>query len=59
MLRSQVIGAFEQAGITLEQVEVGLAAGRMNLAYIDRFYPDPGPRSGRTDAEFDATLGGS
>jgi adenylate cyclase len=57
VLRSQVIAAFENAGITLEQLRSGISEGTMTLDYIDLFYPDPGPRSGHTYAEFEASLG--
>ena len=44
----QVIAAFENAGITLEQLRSGISEGTMTLDYIDLFYPDPGPRSTRS-----------
>jgi len=57
VLRSQVLEAFEEAGITLEQIQAGIEERSLTLDYLDQFYPDPGPRSGHTYAEFEASLG--
>jgi len=56
-MRVQAITAFESAGITLEQIGAGIRERTMTLDYIDLFYPDPGPLSGRTYGEFEASLG--
>jgi len=57
VVRSRVLAAFEAAGIALEHVAIGLREQTMTLEYVDRFYPDPGRRSGRTYAAFAAELG--
>jgi adenylate cyclase len=57
VLRSRLLAAFEEAGITLEQIEMALRERAMSLDYIELFYPAPSPRTGRDVRAFAADLG--
>jgi adenylate cyclase len=53
IFRVKLMAALLEAGFTPQQIEWGAAAGHPTLDWLDAFYPDePGPRSGRTFAEF-------
>jgi adenylate cyclase len=57
VIRARVVSAFEAEGFSLEQMETALRERAIALDSVPLFYPDPSPRTGRTYAEFVATLG--
>jgi adenylate cyclase len=57
VVRSRVLAEYEAAGITLDQVAIGIRDEAMTLDFIERFYPTPSPLTGRTYGEFTAGLG--
>lgn len=57
VIRSRLLAAFEAEGVTLEQVAVGIRERAFTLEFIDLFYPDPSPLTGRTFGEFVDGLG--
>ena len=46
-----------EAGIGLDVLAAPVVAEFANLDHIGRYYPEPAPRSGRTYAQFKASLG--
>jgi adenylate cyclase len=57
VLRSRVLAAFEETGITLEQIGMVLRDRALSADYIELFYPAPSPRTGRDVRAFAAELG--
>lgn len=57
ILRVQTVKAGIESGIPLEVLERTLAERLQTLDYIDRFYLEPSPRSGRTYGEFASAVG--
>jgi adenylate cyclase len=55
--RVRLLKAFEDNGTPLEALVAASHAGRISLRYYDELHPAPGELSGRTYAEFAATLG--
>ena len=53
IVRSRLLETFEEAGITLEQIEAGIRERAMTLDFVDLFYPAPSPRTGRDVAAFE------
>jgi class 3 adenylate cyclase len=57
VFRAELIGALA-AGFDRATVEDAVARGSLNLGHVDRYLPlDPGPKAGRTFAEFCRDLG--
>ena len=57
IVRSRLLEAFEEAGITLEQIEAGIRERAMTLDFVELFYPAPSPRTGRDVGAFANELG--
>ncbi len=57
IVRVRTIAAFEAGGISLDVLRVGLERRLTTFDYIDRILPPVSPLSGRTHAEFAASLG--
>jgi class 3 adenylate cyclase len=57
VLRATLVEAFEQAGIGLDHIELGIAERLMAFDFADLLYRVPGPRSTRSFAEFVAAQG--
>jgi adenylate cyclase len=55
--RVRLLAAFEAGGIDLEHIAAGLRERSLTLEYVDRFYPGPSPRTGRTYEAFAVELG--
>ncbi|HET7473365.1 MAG TPA: adenylate/guanylate cyclase domain-containing protein [Candidatus Limnocylindrales bacterium] len=55
--RVRLLAGFDSAGVPLEALVAADRAGRISLRYYDELHPPPAPLSGRTYAEFAATLG--
>src|SRR6185503_18546534 len=55
--RVRLLLAFETAGVPIEALLQASRAGRISLRYYDKLHPPPGPLSGRSYAEFGASLG--
>jgi class 3 adenylate cyclase len=51
-----VAAAYVAGGIGLELLEEHIRGRRMTFAYVDRIYPEPSTRSGRTVADLEAQL---
>ena len=57
VVRSRLLDAFVAAGIDLDHIAIGIRERAMTLEFVDLFYPEPSPRTGRSFAEFGADLG--
>lgn len=57
VVRSRLLDAFVAAGIDLDHIAIGIRERAMTLEFVDLFYPEPSPRTGRSFAEFAADLG--
>ena len=57
--RVRLLLAFEQAGVPMDALLEASRAGRISLRYYDQLHPSPGPLSGRSYAEFRASVGRS
>jgi adenylate cyclase len=57
VVRVRAVAAFEAGGFSLEQMATALRERAITLQAWDLFYPDPGPRTGRSFADFMAELG--
>ncbi len=57
MLRVRTVAAFEAGGIPLDVLREGLERRMITFDYIDRIMPPLSPMSGRSYAEFAASLG--
>lgn len=58
VFRVKLLSALLDAGMTEWVLEQAVAEGWLNLDHVDGYMPfDPGPRSGRTFAEFAASVG--
>jgi adenylate cyclase len=55
--RVRLVNAFGDTGTPLEALIAASQAGRISLRYYDELHPAPGQLSGRTYAEFGASLG--
>ncbi len=55
--RSRSVAAFEAGGFSLEQMATAIRERETTFYALDLFYPDPGPRTGRSFAGFVASLG--
>jgi adenylate cyclase len=55
--RVRLLSGFESAGVPLDALIAADRAGRISLRYYDQLHPPPAPLSGRTYAEFAASLG--
>ena len=55
--RVRLLKAFEDAGVPLEALVAASDAGQISLRYYDELHPPPSPTSGRSYAEFAASLG--
>jgi adenylate cyclase len=55
--RIRLVNAFEETGTPLDALIAASGAGRISLRYYDELHPAPGELSGRTYAEFGASLG--
>jgi len=55
--RVRLVNAFEETGTPLAALIEASRAGRISLRYYDELHPAPGQLSGRTYAEFGASLG--
>lgn len=55
--RVRLVNAFEDTGTPLDALIAASRAGRISLRYYDELHPAPGELSGRTYAEFAASLG--
>ena len=55
--RVRLLVAFEDAGVSLDGVLAASRAGRISMAYYDRFHPSPAPAAGRPYRAFVASLG--
>ena len=58
VIRSRLLDAFVAAGIDLDHIAIGIRERAMTLEFVDLFYPEPSPRTGRSFADFVADLGG-
>ena len=56
--RVRLLNAFDVAGVPLDTLLAASRAGRISLRYYDELHPAPSPLSGRTYAEFAASLDG-
>jgi adenylate cyclase len=57
VVRSRLLDAFIAAGIDLDHIAIGIRERAMTLEFVDLFYPEPSPRTGRSFAAFAADLG--
>ena len=55
--RVRLLSAFDAAGVPLDTLLAASRAGRISLRYYDELHPAPSSLSGRTYAEFAASLG--
>ena len=56
--RAKMIDALLEAGISPDQIEAAVRIGNLDLSHVDRYIlEEPGPRSGRTFAEFMSDAG--
>jgi adenylate cyclase len=55
--RVRLVNGFEDTGTPLDALIAASRAGRISLRYYDELHPAPGELSGRTYAEFAASLG--
>ncbi len=55
--RVRLLNAFDAAGVPLDTLLAASRAGRISLRYYDELHPAPSSLSGRTYAEFAASLG--
>ena len=55
--RVRLLKAFEDAGVPLEALVAASDAGQISLRYYGELHPPPSPVSGRSFAEFAASLG--
>ncbi len=56
VIRVDAVRAFVDAGVTLDKIAEALEHGLFTFEYLDRFHPEPSPRSMRTLGEFAASL---
>lgn len=56
VIRVDAVRSFVDAGVTLDKIAEALEHGLFTFEYLDRFHPEPSPRSTRTLAEFAASL---
>jgi len=58
IFRAKLLSALLDAGLSEAALERAVAEGWLNLEHVDEYMPlDPGPRSGRSFAEFAASVG--
>lgn len=57
VVRLRLLDAFEAEGVSLDHVALGIRERAITLDFIDLFYPDPSPLTGRSFAAFAASLG--
>jgi adenylate cyclase len=57
VIRSRVVAAFEAEGFSLEQMAIAIRERAVALDSLERFYPDPSPRTGRSFGEFIEAMG--
>lgn len=57
VVRSRLLDAFVEAGIELDHIAIGIRERALTLEFVDLFYPEPSPRTGRSFAAFAADLG--
>lgn len=57
VIRSRLLAAYEAGGVSLDHIALGIRERAITLEFVDLFYPDPSPLTGRTFGEFAATLG--
>jgi adenylate cyclase len=57
VLRVRTARTFLDAGVPLEQLELAIRKGLVTFEFVDRFYTEPPPPSGRTYEEFRRSLG--
>src|SRR3954464_6608073 len=55
--RVRLLSGFQAAGVPLDALIAADRAGRISLRYYDQLHPAPQPLSGRTYAEFAASVG--
>jgi adenylate cyclase len=56
--RAKMIDALLEAGVSPDQIEAAVRIGSLDLSHVDRYIlEEPGPRSGRTFAEFMSDAG--
>jgi adenylate cyclase len=57
VVRVEAVRSFLAAGVTLGHVQAALESGQFTLEFLDRFYPEPAPRSTLSLRELASTLG--
>ena len=56
VIRVEAVRSFVDAGVTVDKIAEALEHGLFTFEYLDRFHPEPSPRSPRTLGEFAASL---
>ena len=56
LIRIDAVGSFIDAGVTLEKIAEAMEHGLFTFEYLDRFHPEPSPRSEQTLGEMAASL---
>ncbi len=56
VIRVDAVRSFVDAGVTLDKIAEAIEHGLFTFEYLDRFHPEPSPRSPRTLGEFSASL---
>lgn len=57
LIRIDAVGSFIDAGVTLEKIAEAMEHGLFTFEYLDRFHPEPSPRSQHSLGELAASLG--
>jgi hypothetical protein len=57
VIRVEAVRSFLVAGVTLGHNQVALESGQVTLEFLDRFYPEPAPRSTASLRKLASTLG--
>jgi adenylate cyclase len=57
VVRVEAVRSFLAAGLALDHIEAALASGQFTFEFLDRFYPEPAPRSTASLDELAGALG--
>ncbi len=57
IIRVEAMRAFLDAGVSIEKIAAALEQGLFTFEYLDRFHPEPAPRSAQSYGQFSRSLG--
>lgn len=57
VVRVDAVRAFLEAGVGIDRIQAALDSGEFTFDFLDRFFPEPAPRTGPAPSELAARLG--